>query len=326
MDFRVDEDQQALRDGIRGFCEGRVPIERLRDLEQTGGFDPELWRDLAEMGVFGLRLPESRGGVGLGAADAALVFTELGRALVPGPLAWSHLAAGLIDGAGDGSTVVGGLDLLDGVGSPHIVEHLDRLDALLVLREEGVYRLAPDSLDALAIATPLDPLTPVWEVARFPMGEQLADGEAAKRLRDEGAILAAGQLLGIAEATLDMAVAYSKQRKQFNRVIGSFQAVKHMLADGFVRKEAARAAVYAAGATMDDPVVGDVPLSVSSAKANAGEAAWMNARMCIQVHGGMGFTWEVPAHYFLKRAWTLETVFGTSDEHRDRAATIIGSP
>jgi len=95
------------------------------------------------------------------------------------------------------------------------------------------------------------------------------------------------------------------------------------MADGFTRQEAARAAVYAAGATLDDPAVGDVVRAASSAKAVAGDAAWKNARACIQIHGGMGFTWEIPAHYYLKRTWVLESVFGDMDEHADALADGI---
>ena len=112
MNFQLSEDQEALRQGVRSFCEGRVPFDRLADLEQTQGFDLTLWGGLAEMGVFNLRVREQDGGVGLGTADAVLVFQELGRRLVPGPLIWSHLAAGLIKGAATGEVVVGGLDLL----------------------------------------------------------------------------------------------------------------------------------------------------------------------------------------------------------------------
>ena len=120
MEFRLSEDQLALRDGIRSFCDGRIPNDQFVELEEKGGFDRELWSELAEMGVFALRLPEDDGGVGLGMADAVIVFAELGRRLVPGPLAWSHLAAGLIDGAESGSTVVGGLDTND--AGPHVVD------------------------------------------------------------------------------------------------------------------------------------------------------------------------------------------------------------
>jgi alkylation response protein AidB-like acyl-CoA dehydrogenase len=141
----------------------------------------------------------------------------------------------------------------------------------------------------------------------------------------EGAVLTAAQQLGIAEATLALAVEYARGREQFSRPIGSFQSIKHILADCFVRQEAARAAVYAAGATLDQPSVGDVARAVSAAKINAGEAAWKNARACIQVHGGMGYTWEVPAHYFLKRAWVLESVFGGVEEHADFVAERVGA-
>jgi hypothetical protein len=252
-----------------------------------------------------------------------LAFEELGKALVPGPLAWSHLAAGLVPGAADASTVVGGLDLRDGAGAPYVVEHLESLDALLLLRTDGVERVDPRAVEAKRLATPLDPLTPVHQVGELPPGEHIADGDEGRRLRLVGAALVAGQLLGIAEASQALATAYAKQRVQFNRPIGSFQAIKHILADSFVRQEAARAAAYAAGATLDDPGVGDAQRAVAAAKLVAGEAAMKNTRACIQVHGGMGYTWEVPAHYFLKRSWVLESVFGTVDEHADGVAEKI---
>ena len=142
-------------------------------------------------------------------------------------------------------------------------------------------------------------------------------------MRLAGAALVSAQLLGIAEASHELAVEYAKGREQFGRAIGSFQAVKHILADMFVRLEVARAAVYAAGATLDDPGVGDVARAVASAKLVAGEAALRNARACIQVHGGMGYTWEVPAHYYLKRSWVLASVFGGGDEHAEDLARRV---
>ena len=320
MDFRLSDDQEALRQGIRSFCEGRFPAERLGELEGKGGLERGSWAELAEMGVFSLRLPESQGGVGLGSADAVLVFAELGRRLVPGPLVWTHLAAGLVEGAAAGRAVVGGLDLLGPQPEPVLVEHLEGLDALVVLRREGVFRLDPRALRATPVGTPLDPLTPVHVVPELPAGARIGGRDEALRLRREGAALAAAQLLGIAEATLELAVAYAKQRQQFGRPIGGFQAVKHLLADMFVRQEVARAAVYAAGATLDHPDAGDVERAVAAAKLCAGEAAWKNARACIQVHGGMGYTWEVPAHYYLKRAWVLESVFGGAEEQAALAA------
>lgn len=325
MDFQPTEDQKALREGVRNFCEGQVPNERFPDLEKSKGFDRSLWSELADMGVFGLRVPEEKGGVGLGFSDAVLVFEELGRRLVPGPLVWSHLAADLIAGAATGETVVGGLDLCDGGTSPIAVEHLESLDVLLVLRPDGIERLDAHSLTASEVDVPLDPLTPIHYVDVLPRGEKIGDAAAAARMRLEGAAIVSGQQLGLAEGSLELANEYAKGRQQFGRPIGGFQAVKHILAEMFVRQEAARAGAYNAGATLDAPEVADVERAVSSAKITAGEGAIGNARSCIQVHGGMGFTWEVVAHYYLKRAWVLENVFGTQDEHAERIAAILDS-
>ena len=321
MDFRLTEDQEALRDGVRAFCEGRFPVERLDETARAGGFDRELWSGLAELGVFALRRPEREGGVGLGTADAVLVFAELGRRLVPGPTIWSHLAAGLVPGAGAGETVVGGLDVAD--GEPLLVEHLAALDALLVVRDDGVERLDPRAVKGEPVATPLDPLTPLHHVRELPRGERIGDAACAARLRLEGAALASALLLGIAESTQELAVAWAKQREQFGRPIAGFQTIKHLCADLFVRQEMARAAVYAAGATLDQPEVGDPARAVSSAKVVAFEAAMKNARACIQIHGGMGYTWEMPPHWYLKRAWVLGTSFGTSEHHEERLARFL---
>ena len=322
MDFQLSEDQEALKEGIRTFCDGRISVDQLRELEKEG-FERALWGELAEMGVFGLRLPEAEGGVGLGSADAVLVFAELGRCLAPGPILWSHLAAGLIPGAATGEAVVGGLDRVGSPGGPLIVEHLQHLDALLVLREDGVHRVDPKGLSATPVATPLDPFTPIHHVASLPDGEQLGDASVVAQLRLAGAVLTSALLLGIAERTQELATEYARGREQFNRPIGSFQAIKHMLADMFVRQEVTRAAVYAAGATLDDPLVGSPARAAACAKLTAGESAMKNSRSCIQVHGGMGYTWEVPAHYYLKRTWVLENVFGGVDDHAEEMALLL---
>jgi alkylation response protein AidB-like acyl-CoA dehydrogenase len=323
VDFRVNADQQALREGVRSFCEGELGLERLRELEESGGFERSLWGELAELGVFALREPESRGGAGLGMAEAVLVFEELGRSLAPGPLVWSHLAAGLVEGAASGDTVVGALDLTGASSQPHLLEHWTALDALLVLRSDRVELIDPGSLPVEPVSTALDPLTPLHHLGKLPAGEAIGGADLARQLRFAGATLVAGQLLGIAEATLDLSLAYAKQREQFGRAIGSFQALKHMMADMFARQELARAGAYAAAATLDHPEAGDVERAVCSGKLVAGEAAMKNSRACIQIHGGMGYTWEVPAHYYLKRTWVLESLFGTVEEH---AAHLAESP
>jgi len=326
MDFQLTEDQKALRDTLRDFLDGTCPVEKLAELEKSVQLDRSLWASLAEMGVFGLRLPESEGGVGLGSADAVIVFAELGRRLVPGPLAWTHLAAGFVEGAASGDVIVGGLDLCGAdAGEPYLVEHLDSLDVLLLLKPDGVYRVDPKSLSGTPVETPLDPLTPLTHVKTLPEGKRVLDANGAAKLRFEGAALVSGQLLGIAESSLELANAYAKERQQFNRPIGGFQALKHILADMFVRQEVGRAAAYAAGATLDAPDVASVDRAIAAAKVTCTEAGLRNARSCIQVHGGMGYTWEVPAHYYLKRTWVLSGVFGDEDEYSLRSADLIGA-
>jgi alkylation response protein AidB-like acyl-CoA dehydrogenase len=321
MDFELSDDQVALQEGIRSFCEGRFAIDAVRAMIDTGGFERARWSELAEMGVFSLRLPEADGGVGLGWADAALAFEELGRALVPGPLVWTHLAADLIDGAADGSVVVGGIERVDPSG---LVEHLESLDVLVIVDDEGLWQVDAAELSGDAVEIPYDPLIPVTPVASLPQGRRIAGPEVAAAWRHGGATLVGAFLLGVAEGCTDLAVAYAKDREQFDRPIGSFQAVKHQLADNVVRIEVARAAVLAAAVTLDDPEVGSIDRAVTAAKLMANEAAITNAKTCVQVHGGMGYTWEVDAHLFFKRAYALETCFGSRDACADHMAELVG--
>lgn len=322
MNFSLNDDQLALQQGIRDYCQQEFPVDKLAALEKAP-VTRERWKQLAEMGVFSLRLPEAQGGVGLGMAEAVLVFAELGRRLVPGPLVWSHLAAGAIGGAASGDAIVGGIDDTHPTNRPYVVEHASALDALVVLGISGVTRAPATDLAGRDIETPLDPLTPLRHVAALPQGAQLGDGAAAAHWRRDGALLTAALQLGIAEVSLELAVEYAKKREQFDRPIASFQAIKHFAADMHVRAELARAAVYAAGATCDDAAIGDAARAVSSARVVAGEAALKNARMCVQIYGGMGFTWEMPPHYFLKRALVLEHAFGTTDDHCELVAESV---
>jgi alkylation response protein AidB-like acyl-CoA dehydrogenase len=322
MDFELSTDQVALQEAIRKQLDAQYPMAVVRSLEASGGVDRVRWRQLGDAGVFALRLPETDGGVGLGSAEAVLVFEELGRALVPGPLVASHLASGLVDGAAGGEAIVG---VLERTGDGHglLVEHLAALDVLVVVDADGVFVVQPEALDVEPVPTPLDPLTPLHRVRSLPAGSALGGADLAARWRRDGAVLVASLQLGIAEAVTDAAVAYAKERVQFDKPIGAFQAVKHLLADMLVRTEMARAAVYAAGVTLDDPEVGDPDRAAAVAKIMAGEAALANGKACIQVHGGMGFTWEVDSHLYLKRAWVLDSLFGPVDRHAEALAAAL---
>ena len=328
MDFELTELQVDLADGVRRLCEGRFPLDRVRTVESAERVvDRDGWRQLAEAGVFGLCLAEEAGGAGLGLAEAALVFEELGRALVPGPLVASHLAAGLVGGAEDGSVVVGLVERpRAGAVAPVVVEGLADLDVLLVVSDDGVASVEPASLDATRLARPMDPLTPLWSLPSLPVGTPVAGPEVAAWWRRDGAVLTAALQVGSAAWTTELAVAYAKERRQFGRPIGGFQAIKHLCADMVVRVEVARAAVHAAAVTVDQPEVGDADVAAAGAKLLADEAALANGRASIQVHGGMGFTWEVPVHLAYKRARVLATQFGTEGELAEALAAAVTDP
>ncbi|HEY1990502.1 MAG TPA: acyl-CoA dehydrogenase family protein [Acidimicrobiales bacterium] len=332
MDFELTEFQTDLAAGVRRLCQGRFALEGLRRFEGSDQVvDREGWRELGDAGVFNLCLAEGDGGLGLGLADAALVFEELGRALVPGPLVASHLAAGLIPGAADGSVVVGVVEQVQSVAGleaaetndpviPLVVEQLADLDVLLVVSDDGVGSVEPASLEAARMDRPMDPLTPLWSLRSLPAGTAVGGPDLSARWRRDGAVLTAALQVGSAAWTTELAVEYAKQRKQFGRPIGGFQAIKHLCADMVVRTEVARVAVQAAAVTVDQPDVGDPQAAAGGAKLLADEAALANGRSCIQVHGGMGFTWEVPAHLAYKRARVLATQCGTGDEWAEALA------
>ena len=214
MDFELTEFQTDLAEGVRRLCQGRFPLETLRAVEGSEQVvDKKGWRELGEAGVFNLCLAESAGGVGLGLPEAVLVFEELGRALVPGPLVATHLAAGLVDGAADGAAVVGLVERpVPGAAIPLVVEYLSDLDTLLVLSDEGVAAVDPATLDATAVHRPMDPLTPLWIVTALPEGTPLGGSELSTRWRRDGALLTAALQVGSAGWSTDLATAYAEQR------------------------------------------------------------------------------------------------------------------
>ena len=341
MDFELTDDQVALSDGIRDLCQGRFGIDTVRGLADCGGVDRRLWAELAETGVFSLVVPEGDGGVGLGWAEAGLVFEQLGRSLVPGPLVGTLLASGWTDDA-----VVG---LIERPIGPALVEYPDVIDALLVVDKDGVWRVDAAAL-SFEDAHSVDPLTPVGRVAVLPQGEAVVDH--CYGWANRAVFLYSALQVGLATGARELAVSYAQERQQFGKPIGQFQAVKHMCADMYSREEVARAALYYAGCVMDathgpglpaDPgnylyfegytidsgdVRGDrehevMVRAISGARILAAEAADHNGKDCVQVHGGMGFTWEIDAHLYLKRTWALTPCFGSLDEHAERIAAMV---
>jgi alkylation response protein AidB-like acyl-CoA dehydrogenase len=319
MSFDLDQDEQALQDGIRAWCQGRAPMARVRASADAGGVDRELVAELAEQGVLALTVPEDRGGLGLTTTHAAVVFTELGRALVPGPIVATHLAAAHLDAAADGSMLV-----TQAESGTRTVLH-PRADAVVVVGDDGLWL---HDLVAGHDTEPFDPMTGVAGAAAIGQRrEQLGDTDATVRWRRRRTLLSSAQALGVALGSLELATEYARQREQFGRAIGSFQAIKHLCADALTRAEVARAAVYAAACHLDgkvpDPSDDATEQTLAAAALLAPEAALANAKACIQVHGGMGFTWEVDAHLYLKRATVLGGVIGASHTHAERLASTM---
>ncbi|MER7037010.1 acyl-CoA dehydrogenase family protein [Streptomyces microflavus] len=312
MDFQLSDDQRALRSAMRDLLGAAFDRDRLRAaVERGGGVDRGLWRELGAAGFFALRVPEEAGGVGLGLPEAVLLFEEAGRALLPGPLVATHLAAGLVKGAAEGEAVV---TAAEGGGLP--VADLGGADAVLVAG--GV--LTGEELAAfVAGARPvrsMDPLTSLHRVEGRSAGAGASEAYPGA-LRGEGALLTAAEQLGSAARTTEMAVQHAGAREQFGSLIGSFQAVKHLCADMLARTEPARSAVYAAAVTGD-------PVEIAAAKLLADDAAVRNARDCLQIHGGMGFTWEADVHLHLKRAWLRAARWLTAAEAEEILAAGLG--
>ncbi|MFE9610230.1 acyl-CoA dehydrogenase family protein [Streptomyces sp. NPDC006012] len=299
MRFQLTEEQRALRDGVRQLLARRWDVRRAPaaldpPLAPPPGpsespsespsvalpeLDRALWRELGAAGFFALRLPEADGGAGAGLAEAVLAFEEAGRALLPGPLVATHLAAGTVPGAATGETVVTAVD------GP-LVEWLAAADVV-----------RGDASGAVPVRS-VDPLTPLHRVPGPPSpAPPTLLAQALPPPPDPTAVLlTAAEQLGTATRVCELAVQHARTREQFGQPIGAFQAVKHLCADMLVRAETARAAVYAAAVTGD-------PVDVAAARLLADEAAVRGARDCLQVHGGMGFTWESEVHLHLKRAW-----------------------
>jgi alkylation response protein AidB-like acyl-CoA dehydrogenase len=285
MDFRLTEDQRALKAGMRELLDARFDREALRAAVERPVLDRALWRALGDAGFFALRLPESEGGVGLGLPEAVLVFEEAGRSLLPGPLVATHLAAGAVAGAAAGDAVV------------------TRVDGGLVAWLAEADHVQGDATGATPMRS-LDPLTPLHRT-RGP-----------RTPAPDAVLLAAAEQLGSAARSTELAVQYAKQREQFGRPVGAFQAVQHLCAEMLVRTEVARAAVYAAAVTED-------PYEIAGAKLLADEAAVRGARDCLQVHGGMGFTWEADVHLHLKRAWVRAEQWQSAEQAAEALASAL---
>lgn len=343
MDFSFTEDQLAFRDAVSRFFMTEAAPEQLREIWETNaGRSSELRQKIAEQGLTGLSVPEAEGGMGLGDIDWALMTQELGYYALPDSLAdTAYLASGLLAGLTDGHPLraqwlprivdgscriavghsvnpwVADAHLADLLLLPHPTPHGNELHAV---KRDAVQVTPLASIDA---SRRLSNVT--WE--REPSAAtRVLDAAAAQELWDEtlerGALNVSGQLIGLAQRMLDLSVDYAAQRKQFGKPIGSFQAIKHHLADVVTKIEFARPVLYRAAVSLArrEP---DCAVRISHAKLVCADAAWVAARKGIQVHGAMGYTWEVDLQMFMKRAWVLDAAWGDRAFHRARLAAAL---
>lgn len=309
MDFWLTDDQVDLQNGMRSFLDGRLPLDEITAREESGAvIDRAAWRKLGEMGVFSLVHD------GFDMRSSVVAFEELGRALVPGPVVSTFLAATHLEGAADGSQVVGHLETQQGRS---VLEHGEQIDSALRFDGSELYLIDAAEIETETLTRPLDALTPV-SLARLHHNvapSATISGDQATTAYQQGVLLTAALQVGVSAAALDLANDFAKGREQFGRPIGSFQAIKHLLAEMMTKTEVARAALHAAACALDGASSDKPPRPVAVAKTMAGQAALFCGKTGIQVHGGMGFTWEVHAQRFWKRAVVLDNSFGNTDHH-----------
>ena len=338
MRFDFTEDQKLLQQTVRDFLAGECPPDAVRALWATEtGRSRVLWKQLAEVGLVGLLVPESHEGMGLSEVDFVLLCEEVGRAALAEPvIATAAVAAPLVAELGGDLAArwlkplaVG--EAIAAVGHPvsPFVDDAHVADLLLLERDGELHAVSPGDVK-LTPQPHNDPARRIASVAFDPRPQTcVANGERARRLLDaaldRGALAAAAQLLGVCDRLISIAVTYPSQRVQFGVPIGSFQAVKHALADVKVKLEYARPLVYRASDSVARGLA-QRPVHVSMAKVAASEAALRAARAALQAHGAIGYTWEQDVHIWMRRAWSLDYVWGSQRFHRARMAAFALVP
>ena len=334
MDFRFTEDQLLFQDSVRDFLVNEVTPERIRaNWETESGRSDELWAQLAELGLTGMTVPEEHGGPGMSELDFVLLAQECGYVALPEPLVHTALVAvpllqeigGELAGEWLPKIAAGEARVIVGLEQNLLVEDAHIAD-LLILQQGDRLVAAAAGQASLRHNESVDPSRRLFAVEPGADAQTVAEGEQAAALiaaaLDRGALGAAAQALGLAQRMVDISVQYTAERQQFGQAIGAFQAVKHHMANVAVRLEYAKAPVHrAAYAIANKQAVASH--AVSHAKLVACEAANLAARNCHQVHGAMGYTWEVDLHIFMKKAWALANSWGDAGFHKTRVAERI---
>ncbi|SEG08275.1 Acyl-CoA dehydrogenase [Saccharopolyspora kobensis] len=357
MQLVLNQEQQELRSAVRKFLAEHAPPQRVRDLADGDGHDVELWRRLStELGLTGLVVPEELGGSGAGHVERAVVLEELGRALAPVPfLATAVLATDVLLEVDDAAARA---ELLPAMASGELIAAVawDQESVPTATKRDGGWvldgraqRVVSGDIAGVVLVqantgqgtcwfrlrgehaakTPLRTLDPTRRLANLDFAAAPAellsspDPDAARsRVRDLAAVALSAEQLGGMAKVLEMTAEYAKVRVQFGRAIGSYQGVKHRLADMHSALEQAGAAVrYAAWAADADPQ--ELPLAAALVQVLVAPANFQAAADAVQLHGGIGYTWEHDAHLYYKRAKASELLLGTPDQNRARLADLL---
>jgi alkylation response protein AidB-like acyl-CoA dehydrogenase len=330
MNFDFTDDQQAIKRTAKDLLADRFKPEHVRELAEAKAYDEEAWKEMCELGWAGIFIDEAHGGQELGTVELIILMEELGYALAPVPFL-SNAAAGLaIQAAGSdeqrerwlpglaSGELRGTVGLLRG-GEARLVPDAAEADLIVLAGDDG-------AVVAERGGAEVEPFETLDATRRF--GRVRADGgdplpgDVQPALDRICAALAA-ETVGVGQRAMEMAVDYARERKQFDRPIGSYQAVSHRCAQMLLEVEGARSAAYYA-AWCADAAPDQLAQAASMAKAYASDAGWRVCTASLQVHGGIGFTWEHDLHFYLKRAKANALMFGSAAEHRERVASLAG--
>ena len=333
MNFDFTDDQQAIKRTAKEMLAARFKTERVRELAEAGEHDDGAWKEMSELGWAGIFIGEDHGGQGLGIVELAILTEELGYALAPVPLL-SNAAAGLaLEHAGSdeqkerwlpgiaSGEARGTVGLLTN-GEARLVPDADTAEVIVLLSPDGSGTVVEAS------AAEIEPFDAMDRTRRFARvradGGEPLEGDGRAALERTVTALAA-ETVGVAQRAMEMAVEYARDRKQFGRPIGSYQAVSHRCAQMLLEVEGSRSAAYYA-AWCADSEPDSLPVAASMAKAYSSDAGWRVCGSSLQVHGGIGFTWEHDLHFYLKRARANGALYGSSKEHRERIAELTLEP
>ena len=323
MRFTLSDDQQEIKRTAHDLLANRSTMAKVREAAEAGTYDDALARELGELGWPGIAVSEQHGGQGLGIVELAVLLEELGYACAPVPFLGSALAALAIEHAGSAEQQE---RWLPGLASGELRGALGAADALIPDAPGAdivvVVDAAAGSAHVADGVEEVESVDPTRRHGRATAGGESLDGDVAGAL-DRALIAVSAEIVGVCQRALDMTVEYVKERKQFGVPVGTFQAVHHAAAQMLLDTEGGRAATYyAAWAADAEPE--RLPMAAAMAKAWTSDAGRSVTGSAIQLHGGIGFTWEADVHWLYKRAQLDSALLGPAGAHRARIALLTG--